>query len=155
MPWFERTLDDSAKQAPQRPGGIPGGGRYLEFVQQCGGRPRYPKVIEQHLHRELPFYGDGRLMMDAVKRGADRQQLHEHIRVRSHGRFQGCERRGRGERLACAHHRVRRTLDKLHTIVSPEKYVGCAPMQTEEFIWELHPSYFGQICVCANGKGRD
>ena len=136
--WFERTLDDSANKRLSVPEGFLAVDGILNLYSNVAdGLVVYPKVIEQHLRRELPFMATENIMMDAVKRGADRQQLHEHIRVHSMAASKVVKEEG-GENDLLA--RIAGdpifgvTLDELHTIVSPEKYVGCAPMQTEEFI---------------------
>ena len=136
--WFERTLDDSANKRLSVPEGFLAVDGILNLYNNVAdGLVVYPKVIEQHLRRELPFMATENIMMDAVKRGADRQQLHEHIRVHSMAASKVVKEEG-GENDLLA--RIAGdpifgvTLDELHTIVSPEKYVGCAPMQTEEFI---------------------
>lgn len=136
--WFERTLDDSANKRLSIPEGFLAVDGILNLYNNVAdGLVVYPKVIEQHLRRELPFMATENIMMDAVKRGADRQQLHEHIRVHSMAASKVVKEEG-GENDLLA--RIAGdpifgvTLDELHTIVSPEKYVGCAPMQTEEFI---------------------
>ena len=90
----------------------------------------YPKVIGQHMLRELPFMATENIMMDAVKRGGDRQELHERIRVHSMEAAEGGEGAGRGENDLLA--RIAGdpifgvTLEELHDIVKPEKYVGGA-----------------------------
>ena len=136
--WFERTLDDSANKRLSVPEGFLAVDGILNLYNNVAdGLVVYPKVIEQHLRRELPFMATENIMMDAVKRGADRQQLHERIRVHSMAASKVVKEEG-GENDLLA--RIAGdpifgvTLDELHTIVSPEKYVGCAPMQTEEFI---------------------
>ena len=82
--WFERTLDDSANKRLSVPEGFLAVDGILNLYNNVAdGLVVYPKVIEQHLRRELPFMATENIMMDAVKRGADRQQLHERIRVHS------------------------------------------------------------------------
>ena len=136
--WFERTLDDSANKRLSIPEGFLAIDGILDlYLNVVDGLVVYPKVIEKRLMSELPFMATENIMMDAVKRGADRQQLHEHIRVHSMAASKVVKEEG-GENDLLA--RIAGdpifgvTLDELHTIVSPEKYVGCAPMQTEEFI---------------------
>ena len=98
----------------------------------------YPKVIEQRLRKELPFMATENIMMDAVKkRGADRQQLHERIRVHSMAASKVIKEEG-GEndllqRIA-ADEAFGVTLEELETILQPEKYTGRAKEQTEEFL---------------------
>ncbi|NLG92012.1 MAG: adenylosuccinate lyase, partial [Clostridiales bacterium] len=82
--WFERTLDDSANKRISVPEAFLAVDGILNlYANVADGLVVYPKVINQHLLRELPFMATENIMMDAVKRGADRQQLHERIRVHS------------------------------------------------------------------------
>ncbi|HIR57935.1 MAG TPA: adenylosuccinate lyase [Candidatus Gallacutalibacter pullicola] len=138
--WFERTLDDSANKRISIPEAFLAVDGILNLYANVGdGLVVYPKVIEQHLRRELPFMATENIMMDAVKRGADRQQLHERIRVHSMAAAKVVKEEG-GENDLLA--RIAGdpifgvTLEELHMIVKPEKYVGRAPQQTEDFIQE-------------------
>ena len=99
----------------------------------------YPKVIAQHLSRELPFMATENIMMDAVKRGGDRQQLHERIRQHSMAASRVVKEEG-GEndllqRIA-ADPLFGVTLEQLQEVVKPQKYVGRAPQQVTEFLNE-------------------
>ena len=136
--WFERTLDDSANKRLSVSESFLATDGILElYMNITSGLVVYPKVIHARLMSELPFMATENIMMDAVKRGGNRQELHEHIRVHSMAASKVVKEEG-GENDLLA--RIAGdpifgvTLDELHTIVSPEKYVGCAPMQTEEFI---------------------
>ncbi len=138
--WFERTLDDSANKRISIPEAFLAVDGILNLYANVGdGLVVYPKVIEQHLRCELPFMATENIMMDAVKRGADRQQLHERIRVHSMAAAKVVKEEG-GENDLLA--RIAGdpifgvTLEELHMIVKPEKYVGRAPQQTEDFIQE-------------------
>jgi adenylosuccinate lyase len=139
--WFERTLDDSANKRISVPEAFLAVDGILNlYANVADGLVVYPKVINQHLLRELPFMATENIMMDAVKRGADRQQLHERIRVHSMAASRVIKEEG-GEndllsRIA-ADPAFGVTLEELQKIVSPEKYVGRAPQQTEEFIAEV------------------
>lgn len=139
--WFERTLDDSANKRISVPEAFLAVDGILNLYNNVAdGLVVYPKVIEQHLRRELPFMATENIMMDAVKRGADRQQLHESIRVHSMEASRVVKEQG-GENDLLA--RIAGdpifgvTLGELNSIVSPEKYVGRAPVQTEDFIAEV------------------
>ena len=82
--WFERTLDDSANKRLSIPEGFLAIDGILDlYMNVVDGLVVYPKVIEQHLMNELPFMATENIMMDAVKAGGDRQELHERIRVHS------------------------------------------------------------------------
>lgn len=136
--WFERTLDDSANKRISVPEAFLAVDAILNLYQNVAdGLVVYPKVVEQHLRRELPFMATENIMMDAVKRGADRQQLHERIRVHSMAASKVIKEEG-GEndllsRIA-ADSIFGVTMEELEGIVNPENFVGCAPMQTEEFL---------------------
>ena len=139
--WFERTLDDSANKRISVPEAFLAVDGILNlYMNVADGLVVYPKVIEQHLRRELPFMATENVMMDAAKHGADRQQLHEHIRVHSMAASKVVKEDG-GENDLLS--RIAGdpifgvTLEELNTIVSPEKYVGRAPQQTEEYILEV------------------
>lgn len=139
--WFERTLDDSANKRISVPEAFLAVDGILNlYMNVSDGLVVYPKVIEQHLRRELPFMATENIMMDAVKRGADRQQLHERIRVHSMAaskvvKVEGGENDLLSRIAGDAIFGV--TLDELNAIVRPEKYVGRAPQQTEEFIADV------------------
>ena len=137
--WFERTLDDSANKRLSVPEAFLAVDAILNlYLNVADGLVVYPKVIEQRLKKELPFMATENIMMDAVKRnGADRQELHEHIRVHSMAASKVIKEEGGENDLL---ERIARdpvfgvTLDQLHAVVRPEKYVGRAPQQTEEFL---------------------
>ncbi|HIS69576.1 MAG TPA: adenylosuccinate lyase [Candidatus Gallacutalibacter stercoravium] len=137
--WFERTLDDSANKRLSVPEAFLAVDAILNlYLNVADGLVVYPKVIEQRLKKELPFMATENIMMDAVKRnGADRQELHEHIRVHSMAASKVIKEEGGEndllERIA-GDPVFGVTLDQLHAVVRPEKYVGRAPQQTEEFL---------------------
>lgn len=138
--WFERTLDDSANKRISVPEAFLAVDGILNlYLNVADGLVVYPKVIEQHLRRELPFMATENIMMDAAKRGASRQELHERIRVHSMAASKVIKEEG-GENDLLA--RIANdpifgvTLEELEHIVRPEKYVGRAPRQTEEFLQE-------------------
>lgn len=138
--WFERTLDDSANKRLSVPEAFLAVDAILNLYSNVSdGLVVYDKVIEQHLRKELPFMATENIMMDAVKRGADRQQLHERIRVHSMAASKVIKEEG-GEndllqRIA-ADPIFGVTLEELEGILQPEKYVGRAPQQTEDFLNE-------------------
>lgn len=138
--WFERTLDDSANKRISVPEAFLAVDGILNLYRNVAdGLVVYPKVIRQHLERELPFMATENIMMDAVKRGADRQELHEKIRVHSMAASRVVKEEG-GEndllsRIA-ADPAFGVTMEELKKIVKPEKYVGRAPEQTTEFLNE-------------------
>ena len=138
--WFERTLADSANKCISVPEAFLATDAILNLVMNVAdGLVVYPKVIEQHLRRELPFMATENIMMDAAKRGADRQELHEHVRVHSMAASKVIKEEGGEndllERIA-GDPIFGVTLEELKGIVDPHKYVGRAPRQTEIFLKE-------------------
>ena len=97
----------------------------------------YPKVIEQHLMNELPFMATENIMMDAVKKGGDRQELHERIRQHSMEAGKTVKMEGKKndllERIA-ADPMFGLTIEELNAIMEPKNFVGRAPEQTKEFV---------------------
>lgn len=136
--WFERTLDDSAnKRISVAEAFLATDGILNLYANVADGLVVYEKVIEQRLRKELPFMATENIMMDAVKAGGNRQELHEKIRVHSMAASRVIKEEGGEndllERIA-ADPSFGVTLEQLHSIISPEKYVGRAPQQTEDFI---------------------
>ena len=138
--WFERTLDDSANKRIAIPEAFLAVDAILSLYKNvASGMVVYPKVIEKHLMDELPFMATENIMMDAVKRGGDRQELHEKIRVHSMEAGKVVKEQGGTNDLM---ERIANdssfgvTLEQLQEILRPENYVGRAPEQTVEFINE-------------------
>lgn len=140
--WFERTLDDSANKRLSVPEAFLAVDGILSlYANVADGLVVYPKVIEQRLRKELPFMATENIMMDAVKkRGADRQQLHEKIRVHSMAASKVIKEEGGENDLL---ERIANddafgvTLEELENILQPEKYTGRAKEQTEDFLNEF------------------
>ena len=136
--WFERTLDDSANKRLSVPEGFLAIDGILDlYLNVVDGLVVYPKVIESHLLRELPFMATENIMMDAVKAGGDRQELHERIRVHSMEAGRVVKEEGKENDLLdriAADPAFGMTRDQLETIMKPENFVGRAPEQTEEFL---------------------
>lgn len=137
--WFERTLDDSANKRLSVPEAFLAVDGILSlYANVADGLVVYPKVIEQRLKKELPFMATENIMMDAVKkRSADRQQLHERIRVHSMAASKVIKEEGGEndllERIA-NDEAFGVTLEELENILQPEKYTGRAKEQTEDFL---------------------
>ncbi|MEE1312462.1 MAG: adenylosuccinate lyase [Lachnospiraceae bacterium] len=136
--WFERTLDDSANKRLSVPEGFLAIDGILDlYLNVVDGLVVYPKVIESRLMKELPFMATENIMMDAVKAGGDRQELHERIRQHSMeaGRMVKVEGKENDllERIA-ADPAFGMTMEQLEAIMEPKNFVGRAPQQTEEFI---------------------
>ena len=138
--WFERTLDDSANKRISIPEAFLAVDGILSlYLNVVDGLVVYPKVIEQRLMKELPFMATENIMMDAVKRGGNRQELHERIRVHSMEAGRQVKVEGKEndllERIA-ADETFGVTLDELKDILDPAKYVGRSPEQVTEFLRE-------------------
>ena len=139
--WFERTLDDSANKRLSVPEGFLAVDGILDlYLNVVDGLVVYPKVIESRLMKELPFMATENIMMDAVKAGGDRQELHERIRQHSMeaGRVVKVEGKENDllERIA-ADPAFGMTKEQLDAIMEPKNFVGRAPEQTDEFIKEV------------------
>ena len=138
--WFERTLDDSANKRISVAEAFLACDAVLSlYLNVASGLVVYPKVIEKHLRAELPFMATENIMMDAVKRGGDRQELHEHIRRHSMeaGRVVKVEG-GENDLLdrIAADPAFGVTREELEKHMNPADFVGCAPMQVEDFLRE-------------------
>lgn len=138
--WFERTLDDSANKRLSVPEGFLAVDGILDlYLNVVDGLVVYPKVIEKHLMAELPFMATENIMMDAVKAGGDRQELHERIRELSMEAGKNVKVEGRENNLLeliAADPSFNLTLEELQKTMDPAKYVGRAPEQVEEFLNE-------------------
>ncbi|MCQ4727280.1 adenylosuccinate lyase [Anaerotignum faecicola] len=136
--WFERTLDDSANKRLSIPEAFLCIDAILILYRNVvDGLVVYPKVIEQHLNNELPFMATENIMMDAVKKGGDRQELHEKIREHSMeaGRVVKSEGRPNDLLIRIANDKsFGLNLEELEAIMDAKNFVGRAPEQTEEFI---------------------
>ena len=136
--WFERTLDDSANKRISIPEAFLCIDAVLILYRNVvDGLVVYPKVINQHLMNELPFMATENIMMDAVKKGGDRQELHERIRQHSMEAGKTVKMEGKKndllERIA-ADPMFGLTIDELNALMEPKNFVGRAPQQTEEYI---------------------
>lgn len=139
--WFERTLDDSANKRLSVPEAFLAIDGILDlYLNVVDGLVVYPKVIEQHMMNELPFMATENIMMDAVKAGGDRQELHEKIRLHSMAAGRVVKEEGKPndllERIA-ADPAFNMTMDQLQAIMKPENFVGRAPQQVEEFVADV------------------
>lgn len=138
--WFERTLDDSAnKRIAMAEAFLAADGILDLYLNITDGLVVYPKVVEADLMKELPFMATENIMMDAVKAGGDRQELHEAIREHSMEAGRQVKMEGKENDLL---ERIKNdprfnvSDEQLETILDPSKYVGRAPAQTEEFFAE-------------------
>jgi adenylosuccinate lyase len=136
--WFERTLDDSANKRLSVPESFLAIDGILDlYMNVVDGLKVYPKVIEKHLMAELPFMATENIMMDAVKAGGDRQELHEKIRQLSMQAGARVKEEGLDNNLLeliAADPSFNLSLEELKRSMDPSRYVGRAPQQTEDFI---------------------
>ena len=139
--WFERTLDDSANKRLSVPEGFLAVDGILDlYLNVVDGLVVYPKVIEKRLMAELPFMATENIMMDAVKAGGDRQELHERIRELSMEAGRNVKVEGKDNNLLeliAADPAFNLSLEELQKTMDPKKYVGRAPKQVEEFLDEV------------------
>ena len=136
--WFERTLDDSANKRLSVPEGFLAIDGILDLcLNVVDGLVVYPKVIEKRLMSELPFMATENIMMDAVKAGGDRQELHERIRELSMEAGRNVKEKGLGNNLLeliAADPAFNLSLEELQKTMDPAKYVGRAPVQVEAYL---------------------
>ena len=136
--WFERTLDDSANKRLSIPEGFLAIDGLLDLcLKVVDGLVVYPKVIEKHMMAELPFMATENIMMDAVKAGGDRQELHERIRELSMEAGKTVKVEGKDNNLLeliAADPAFNLSLEDLQRSMDPKKYIGRAKEQTERFV---------------------
>ncbi len=139
--WFERTLDDSANKRISVPEGFLATDGILDLLLNVvDGLVVYDKVIEKRLMSELPFMATENIMMDAVKAGGNRQDLHEEIRTLSMKAGENVKMRGLDNNLLeliAEDDKFPVGLEELEKAMQPEKYVGRAPSQVKEFIEDV------------------
>ena len=136
--WFERTLDDSANKRLSIPEGFLAIDGILDLcLNVVDGLVVYPKVIEKHMMAELPFMATENIMMDAVKAGGDRQELHERIRELSMEAGKTVKVEGKDNNLLeliAADPAFNLSLEDLQRSMDPKKYIGRAKEQTARFV---------------------
>ena len=136
--WFERTLDDSANKRlalPQMFLGIDA--ILILFMNVVRGLVVYPQMIRKHIDLELPFMATENIMMEAVKRGGDRQELHEKIRVHSMAAGRQVKEEGKDNDLLdriAADAEFGLSRNELDQVLDLEAFVGRAPEQVEQFV---------------------
>lgn len=152
--WFERTLDDSANRRISIAEAFLATDGILDlYLNICDGMVVYPKVIEADLRKELPFMATENIMMDAVKAGGDRQELHERIRQHSMDAGRVVKEEGKPNDLIdriAADSKFNLTKKQIEASMDPKLFIGRAPQQTEEFFEEFidpilneHKDYIG------------
>ncbi|GAB6088160.1 adenylosuccinate lyase [Alkaliphilus crotonatoxidans] len=142
--WFERTLDDSANRRIVLPEAFMAVDAILEIaINVCSGLVVYEKMILQHIENELPFMATENILMEAVKQGGDRQELHEKIRLHSMEAARQVKIEGRPNDLI---ERILKdqdfnlTREQLDELLDPKNFIGRAPQQVEDFLKEyIHP----------------
>lgn len=139
--WFERTLDDSANRRLAISEAFLGVDAILNvYINVTDGLVVYPKVIERRMMEKLPFMATENIMMESVKRGCDRQELHEIIRVHSHAAAAKVKLEGGAndliERMA-ADERIPLSLEEINAQLDPNKYVGRSANQVTEFLRDV------------------
>ena len=139
--WFERTLDDSANKRLSIPEGFLAIDGILDLcLNVVDGLVVYPKVIEKHLRSELPFMATENIMMDAVKNGGNRQELHERIRELSMEAGRNVKEKGEENNLLeliAADPAFNMTLEELKKAMEPERYVGRSKEQVEAYLKQV------------------
>lgn len=138
--WFERTLDDSANKRIAMSEAFMAVDAILNiYINVTSGLVVYPKVVEARIMRELPFIASENIMMDLVKKGGDRQEIHEKIRVHSIAAGKRVKEEGLDndmlERI-CADPTLDITMEELKAILIPSKYIGRCVEQVERFLAE-------------------
>ena len=136
--WFERTLDDSANKRLSVPEGFLAVDGILDLcLNVVDGLVVYPKVIEKRLMSELPFMATENIMMDAVKAGGDRQELHERIRELSMEAGRNVKEKGLDNNLLeliAEDPAFNLSLEDLQKTMDPSRYVGRAKEQVEAYL---------------------
>ena len=136
--WFERTLDDSANKRISVSEAFLAVDAILEiYMNVADGLVVYPKVIHKHIMAELPFMATEVILMEGVKRGGDRQELHERIRVLSMEAAAVVKQEGKEndliERILKDDHFKMSEEELLH-ILKPSNFIGCAALQVDDFL---------------------
>ncbi len=136
--WLERTLDDSAnRRLALAEGFLAADGLLRLYHNVASGLVVYPKMMDRHLREELPFMATENILMDAVKRGGDRQALHERIRIHSQAAAARVKLEGRENdllRRIAADPAFQLNEQALEQALRPESFIGCAALQTEEYL---------------------
>ena len=139
--WFERTLDDSANKRLSIPEGFLAVDGILDLcLNVVDGLVVYPKVIEKRLMSELPFMATENIMMDAVKKGGNRQELHERIRELSMKAGRSVKVEGKENNLLeliAADPEFNMSIEELQKTMEPSKYVGRSKEQVEAFLFDF------------------
>ncbi|MBE6903563.1 MAG: adenylosuccinate lyase [Ruminococcaceae bacterium] len=139
--WFERTLDDSANRRLSVAEAFLATDAILNiYINIASGIVVYPKVIHQRIMNELPFMASENIMMSAVKKGGDRQELHERIRKHSIAAGKVVKEEGGKNDLIeriCADSSFDLSREEIENVLSPENFTGRSAQQVEEFLRDI------------------
>ncbi len=139
--WFERTLDDSANKRVAVAEAFLATDAILNIMLNvCNGIVVYPKVIHARVMAELPFMATENIMMSAVKKGGDRQELHEKLRVHSIAAAKVVKEEGKPNDLierVCSDEAFGLRREEIEAILKPEEFTGRAAEQTAEYLSEV------------------
>ena len=140
--WLERTLDDSANRRISMPEGFLGTDAVLRLVQNVtAGIEVHEKIIEKTVQEYLPFIATENLMMEAVKKGGDRQKIHEVIRkcsMEAVGKMKNGESCDLLQRLA-KETAFSMTEEELKKLLEPKRYIGCCSQQVDRYLEKIRP----------------
>lgn len=139
--WFERTLDDSANKRLSISEAFLALDAVLNlYINVSSNLVVYEKVIASHVNEELPFMATENILMEAVKRGGDRQELHERIRLHSMEAAKRVKEMGLENDLISrisADEAFGMTIEEINSILSGENFIGRAPGQVDDFVNEV------------------
>ncbi len=156
--WFERTLDDSANKRISVPEAFLSIDGILElYMNVSDGLVVYPKVIAAHLQEELPFMATENILMEAVKKGGDRQELHERIRIHSMEAARLVKEEGKANDLLdriADDSAFGMNREEIQSIMKPENFIGMAPVQTREYITNEVKPMLDKNCGFLGIKGN-
>ena len=154
--WFERTLDDSANKRLSVPEAFLAVDAILSiYANVAGGLVVHEKVIERHVREELPFMASENILMDAVKRGGNRQELHERIRVLSQEAGRNVKDLGLPNNLIdliAEDPAFGMSREELTAHLEPERYIGRCPEQVEEFLSQEIAPVLEKYAAALGGK---
>ena len=157
--WFERTLDDSANKRLSVPEAFLAVDAILNIMENvASGLIVHPKVIEKHVLEELPFMASENIMMDAVKRGGNRQDLHERIRVLSQEAGRNVKDRGLPNNLIdliAEDPMFGMSREELTVHLEPARYIGRCPEQVDEFLTEYVQPVLERYASALEGKDTE
>ncbi len=157
--WFERTLDDSANKRLSVPEAFLAVDAILNiYANVASGLVVHEKVIERHILEELPFMASENIMMDAVKRGGNRQELHERIRVLSQEAGRNVKDKGLSNNLIdliAADPMFGMSKEELTAHLEPARYIGRCPEQVSEFLDSSARPVLEKYAAALSGKNAD